>query len=59
MLLLYSNYLIQLFDISCFDNLKCLYSNQINKFIKIYIKYISKIEFFIVFKVIYEKSITF
>ena len=58
-LLLYLNYLIQLFDIDCFSNLKCLYSNQIDGFIKIYINYISKIEFFIAFKVVYKKSITF
>ena len=58
-LLLYSNHLIQLFDIDCFNNLKHLYRNQINIFIKIYIKYISKIEFFITFKIIYKKSITF
>ena len=57
-LLLYSNYLIQLFDIGYFNNLKYLYNNQINKFIKIYINYISKIEFFIAFKTIYKESIT-
>ena len=58
-LLLHSNHLIQLFDINCFDNLKCLYSNQINRFIKIYINHILKIEFFIAFKTIYKESIIF
>ena len=56
-LLLYSSYLTQLFDIDCFSNLKCLYSNQIDGFIKVYINYISKIEFFIAFKTIYKESI--
>ena len=56
-LLLYLNYLTQSFDIDCFSNLKCLYGNQINRFIKVYIKYILKVEFFIAFKVVYEKLI--
>ena len=51
-LLLHSNHLIQPFDIGCFSNLKCSYGSQIDGFIKAYINYISKIEFFIVFKVI-------
>lgn len=54
----YSNHLIQLFDISYFNNLKYSYKNQINIFIKTYIKHISKVEFFIAFKIIYKKSIT-
>lgn len=58
-LLLYSNHLIQLFDINCFNNLKHLYNNQIDRFIKAYINHILKIEFFIIFKIVYEKSITF
>ena len=58
-LLLYSNYLIQLLNINYFSNLKHLYNNQINKFIKTYINYISKIEFFIIFRIIYKKSIIF
>ena len=58
-LLLYSNYLIQLFDVGCFSNLKYLYGSQIDRFIKVYINYISKVEFFIVFKVVYKKSIIF
>ena len=56
---LYLNHLIQLLNINYFNNLKCLYRNQINIFIKIYIKYISKVEFFIAFKIVYKKSITF
>lgn len=58
-LLLHSNHLIQLFDIDCFNNLKYSYNNQINRFIKIYINHILKIEFFIAFKTIYKKSIIF
>ena len=54
---MYSNHLIQLFDIDCFNNLKYSYNNQINGFIKVYINHISKIEFFITFKTIYKKSI--
>ena len=53
------NYLIQLFNIDCFNNLKHLYNNQIDGFIKTYINYISKIEFFITFKTMYKKLITF
>ena len=58
-LLVYLNYLIQLFNISCFNNLKYLYNNQINEFIKVYINYISKIKFFITFKIICKESIIF
>ena len=56
---LYLNHLIQLFNIDCFNNLKCLYGNQIDGFIKVYINYILKIEFFIVFKIVYKKLIIF
>ena len=58
-LLLHSNHLTQLLDMGYFSNLKCLYNNQIDRFIKIYINYILKIEFFIIFKIIYKKSIIF
>ena len=57
-LLLYSSYIIQFFDIDCFNNLKHLYNMQIDRFIEMYINYISKIEFLIVFKIVYQKSIT-
>ena len=57
-LLLYSSYLIQPLDINCFSNLKHSYNNQIDRFIKVYINYITKIEFFIIFKTVYKESIT-
>ena len=52
----HSNHLIQLLNIDYFNNLKYLYNNQIDRFIKIYINYISKIEFFIIFKTICRRS---
>jgi hypothetical protein len=56
-LFLYFFYLTQPLDIRCFSILKQAYSRQIKTFIKTYINYITKIEFFLVFKVIYLESI--
>jgi len=51
-------YLIQLLDVDCFNILKQLYGRGFKDFIKIYINYIIKTEFFIVFKTIYFNIIT-
>lgn len=57
-LLPYLSYLTQLFNIECFGPFKQLYSCQIKRYIKAYINYITKIEFFTAFKAAYLKSIT-
>ena len=54
----YSSYLIQLLDISYFNILKRSYNREFKTFIKIYINYITKIEFLIVFKIVYINIIT-
>jgi hypothetical protein len=46
----YFSYLTQPFDVSCFSILKYLYSKELEAFIKAHINYITKIEFFIIFK---------
>jgi len=50
----YSSHLTQLLDVGCFSVLKRSYSLQIEHLIKAYINHISKVEFFIAFKVAYE-----
>ncbi len=45
-------------DIGCFNMLKRLYSRGFENFIKTYINYIIKTEFFIAFKVTYFNIIT-
>ena len=54
----YSSYLTQLLDVGCFSVLKRVYSRQIKTFIKAYINYIIKVEFFLAFKAAYLVSIT-
>jgi hypothetical protein len=54
----YSSYLTQPLDIRCFSILKQAYNRQIETFIKTYINHITKVEFFLVFIVIYKESIT-
>ncbi len=54
----YSSYLTQLLDVRCFSILKRAYSRQIETFIKAYINYITKVEFFLAFKVAYLELIT-
>jgi hypothetical protein len=54
----YSSYLTQLLDVGCFSVLKRSYGRQIETFIKAYINYISKVEFFLAFKAAYNQSIT-
>jgi hypothetical protein len=57
-LFLYSSYLTQPFDIRCFSILKQAYGRYIKTFIKAYINYITKVEFFLAFIIIYKESIT-
>jgi hypothetical protein len=54
----YSSHLTQPLDIRCFSILKQAYSRQIETFIKTYINHITKVEFFLVFIVVYKESIT-
>ena len=54
----YSSYLTQPLDIGCFSVLKRAYSREIKTFIKAYINYITKVEFFLAFKAAYLASIT-
>jgi hypothetical protein len=53
----YSFYLTQPLDIRYFNILKQAYGRQIKTFIKAYINYITKVEFFLVFIVIYKELI--
>ncbi|APA09329.1 hypothetical protein sscle_05g040990 [Sclerotinia sclerotiorum 1980 UF-70] len=57
-LLFHSSHLTQSFDIDCFDLLKCSYNRQIENFIKAYITYITKTEFFQAFKAVYIEAIS-
>jgi hypothetical protein len=57
-LLIYSLYIIQLLDIGYFSILKRVYNWEFEIFIRGYIDYITKLEFFIVFKVAYFYIIT-
>jgi hypothetical protein len=50
----YSSHLTQLLDVGCFSILKRAYGRQIKTFIKAHINHISKVEFFLAFKVAYE-----
>ena len=54
----YSSYLTQLLDVGCFSVLKRAYGRQIKTFIKAYINYITKVEFFLAFTIVYKESIT-
>ena len=54
----YSFYLTQPLDVRCFSAFKRVYSCELEDFIKAYIIYITKLEFFIVFKSAYFKAIT-
>ncbi len=53
----YSSYLTQLLDIRCFSVLKRAYGRQIKTFIKAYINYITKVEFFLAFTAVYKELI--
>jgi hypothetical protein len=50
----HSSHLTQPLDVGCFSVLELSYGAQIEHFIKAYINYITKVEFFIVFKAAYE-----
>jgi hypothetical protein len=54
----HSSYLTQLLDVGCFSVLKRAYGRQIETFIKAYINYITKVEFFLAFAAVYKESIT-
>jgi len=54
----HSSYLTKPLDVRCFSILKRVYSRQIEDFIKVYINYITKVEFFLAFKAAYLESIT-
>lgn len=54
----HSSYLTQPLDVGCFSVLKRAYSRQIETFIKAHISHITKVEFFLAFKVAYLESIT-
>src|SRR5438270_13719636 len=53
----HSSHLTQPLDVGCFSVLKRAYSRQIEDFIKAYINYITKVEFFMAFKTAYLQSI--
>jgi hypothetical protein len=52
------SYLTQPLDVRCFSVLKRIYRHQIELFIKVYINYITKVEFFLAFYVVYNQLIT-
>ena len=54
----HSSHLTQPLDVGCFSVLKRSYGLQIEYFIKAHINHITKVEFFIAFKVAYEQSIS-
>jgi hypothetical protein len=54
----HSSYLTQPLDIGCFGPLKRAYGREIDLYIKAHITHITKLEFLIVFKAAFIKSIT-
>ena len=54
----YLSYLTQPLNVSCFSVLKQAYGRQIKTFIKAYINYITKVEFFLAFIAVYKELIT-
>ena len=52
------SHLTQPLDVRCFSVLKRAYRRQIETFIKAHINYISKVEFFLIFKVAFIESMT-
>ena len=53
---LYLLYLLQLLNITCFSPLKYIYSNGILALVHNYITYITKKDFLLAFKVVYNKA---
>ena len=54
----HSSHLTQPLDVGCFSVLKRAYSRQIETFIKAHINHITKVEFFLAFRVAYLESMT-
>ena len=54
----HSSYLTQPLDVRCFSVLKRAYGRQIKTFIKAYINYITKVEFFLAFTAAYKELMT-
>ena len=54
----HSSHLTQPLDVGCFSVLKRAYGRQIETFIKAYINYITKVEFFLAFSAAYKESMT-
>ncbi len=55
---LHSSHLLQPLDVSCFRPLKQAYSCQVKDLIRIYINYVSKLEFLYSFRKAFFASIT-
>ena len=56
-LLIYSFHFIQPLNVNCFNVLKQSYNKELEDFIKAYINYIIKTEFFLAFKTAHFKTI--
>jgi len=54
----HSSHITQPLDVGCFSVLKRIYGRQIDKFIRAYITYITKVEFFKAFHIAYTQSIS-
>jgi hypothetical protein len=52
----YSSHLLQLLDVGYFGPLKRLYSKEIKNLMRVYISYITKVEFFAAFKNVFIAS---
>ena len=55
---IHSLYITQPFDVGCFNVLKRIYGREIEVFVKASITYITKLEFFIAFKIAYNQTMT-
>jgi hypothetical protein len=54
----YSSYLLQPLDVSCFRPLKKAYGRQVEDLMRMYINYVSKLEFLYTFRKAYSTAIT-
>jgi hypothetical protein len=54
----HSSHLTQPLDVDCFSVLKCMYGKELEDFIKVNVDHITKIEFFIAFKTVYNNTMT-
>ena len=57
-MLVHSSYKLQALDVSCFGPLKQVYGRQIEALIRVYINYVSKLEFLCAFREAFFASIT-